>query len=75
MRAVPLLQGLKKGHWSQLKYKGDPMLRPAGTHEIRWLAVLLVRISLALNRALGLNLPPPGEQEPIAENILQVRGP
>ena len=51
------------------------MLRPAGTHEIRWLAVLLVLISLALNRVLGLNPPPEGEQEPIAENILQVRAP
>ena len=48
-------QGLKKGHWSQVRFRGDDMLRPLTSHEIAWLAVLLVRLSEALNRRLGLD--------------------
>ena len=56
-----------------MKYRGDTMLLPASSNEVRWLAVVLVRISLALNRMLALNPPAPGEQEPVSENIVQVR--
>jgi len=64
-------QGLKKGHWSQLRFHGDDMLRPAASNEIAWLAVVLVRLSMWINRALGLDRPPDEDAHP--DNIFQVR--
>ena len=63
-------QGLKKGHWSQLRFHGDDMLRPAASNEIAWLAVVLVRLSMWINRALGLDRPPDEDAHP--DNIFQV---
>lgn len=48
------------------------MLRPPGSHEVRWLAVALVRASVALNRSLGLDPRAQNGQEPLEENVFQV---
>ena len=66
-----LRQGLRKGHWSQLRFHGDEMLRPAASNEVAWLAVVLVRLSMWLNQALGLDRAPDEDAHP--DNIFQVR--
>ena len=65
-------QGLRKGHWSQLRFHGDEMLRPVTSNEIGWLAVASVRLSMRINRALGFDdkeLPSADEQ---VDNVFQV---
>ncbi len=47
------------------------MLRPAASTEVAWLAVVLVRLSMWINRALGLDRPPDEDAHP--DNIFQVR--
>ncbi|KAK9861773.1 hypothetical protein WJX84_002738 [Apatococcus fuscideae] len=47
-------QGLKLGHPSQVRYKGDSMQRPIASNEIGWLVRLLVWVSTSLNQALQL---------------------
>ena len=64
-------QGLRKGHWSQLRFRGDEMLRPPASNEIAWLAVVLVRLSMWINRALGLDRAPDEDAHP--DNIFQAR--
>ena len=63
-------QGLRKGHWSQLRFHGDEMLRPAASNEIAWLAVVLVRLSMWINRAVGLDRPADEDAQP--DNVFQV---
>ncbi|GBF95518.1 hypothetical protein Rsub_07868 [Raphidocelis subcapitata] len=51
----------RAGHWQQVRYQGDWMLRPIASNEIGWLARALVSLSRAANAALGLDgvpLPP-----------------
>ncbi len=43
------------GHWQQLRFKGDWMLRPITTNEIGWLARALVAVSRAVNSYLNLD--------------------
>lgn len=47
--------GLNRHSWMDVKYRGDWMRRPIEAYEIAWLARLLVRLSDALNAALGLD--------------------
>lgn len=49
------LQRLPKSSWRDVRYRGDPMLRPIGSLEVALLARLLVGLSNRLNAALGLS--------------------
>ncbi len=65
-------QGLRKGHWSQLRFRGDEMLRPVTSQEIGWLAVVLVRLSMRVNHAIGLDGGAPTAQDEQPDNVFQV---
>ncbi|KAK9815560.1 hypothetical protein WJX72_005838 [[Myrmecia] bisecta] len=51
------VQGLRRGVWRDVQYKGDWMRRPIASNEIGWLVRLLVLLSDWINRAIGLDLP------------------
>jgi hypothetical protein len=71
LRALPTPS---PGNWREVKYRGDPMLRPIASYEVSWLVRFLVRLSQAINATLGLTAepqPPPAEPP---ETILQVGG-
>lgn len=58
-------QRLPTSSWRDVRFKGDPLLRPIGRYELAWLARPLVALSLALNRRLGLGPgAQPGSQPP-----------
>lgn len=65
-------QGLRRGHWSQVRYRGDPLRRPIASYELAPLARLAVRASEAANRRLRLG-EPLADDEPAADGILQAR--
>lgn len=66
-------QGLRRGHWSEVKYRGDPLRRPIASYEVPVLARLAVRASCAANARLGLYSPVRSDEEPPA-HLLQVPG-
>ena len=71
---LPALPTPSPGNWREIKYRGDPMLRPIASYELSWLVRFLVRLSQAINATLGLTAepqPPPAEPP---ETILQVSG-
>lgn len=68
---MPLLQGVRQGHWSQLKYRGDPLRRPIASYELAPLARLAVKASEAVNTQLRLGQPV-ADDEPPAAGMLQV---
>ncbi|KIZ00357.1 hypothetical protein MNEG_7603 [Monoraphidium neglectum] len=45
----------RAGHWQDLRYRGDWMLRPIASNEVGWLARLLVSISRSINSACALD--------------------
>lgn len=55
------VQGLKRGSWSDMQYKGDWMRRPLASSEVGWLVRLLVYLSDSINASLRLNQPLPEE--------------
>lgn len=75
------LQRLPKSTWRDVRYRGDPLLRPIASFEIGLLVRLLVALSLRLNAALGLAGGGGGrvaaaeqdEGEELVETRLQVR--
>lgn len=75
------LQRLPKSTWRDVRYRGDPLLRPIASFEIGLLVRLLVALSLRLNAALGLAGSGSGggeaggqdEGEELVETRLQVR--
>ncbi|KFM26476.1 hypothetical protein F751_2694 [Auxenochlorella protothecoides] len=48
-------QRLPRSSWRDVRYKGDPMLGPVASTEVAWLVRALVALSVASNRALGLD--------------------
>ena len=66
-------QGLRRGQWADVRYRGDWMRRPIASNELAVLVRTLLWISDALNRSLGLDGPPP-EGGPSPPSIVQVRG-
>lgn len=73
MTTAPLssLQGVRRGHWSQVRYRGDPLRRPIASYELAPLARLAVRASEAANTRLRLGQPvTDGEAPP--QGLLQV---
>ena len=65
------LQGVKRGHWSQLRYRGDTLRRPIASYELAPLVRLLVRASEAANARMRLGTPAAAD-EPALEGPLQV---
>ena len=49
------LQGLKRGSWQEIQYKGDRMRRPLSSSEVPWLVRLLLYLSDAFNAYLELD--------------------
>ena len=64
-------QGFKRGHWSEVRYRGDPLARPIASYEVAPLARVAVRASRALNSRLQLDVPVAGD-EPSPAGWLQV---
>ncbi|KAK9831540.1 hypothetical protein WJX81_007383 [Elliptochloris bilobata] len=48
------VQGLRRGTWRDVAYKGDRMRRPIASNEIGWLVRLLLAVSDCANARLGL---------------------
>jgi len=72
-------QRLPKSTWRDVRYRGDPLLRPITSFEIGLLVRLLVALSMRINAALGLVDRGSGEEqgaeaagEEPPENRLQV---
>ena len=73
----PHTQRLRKGSWRDVRYKGDPMLRPIASFELGMLVRVLVGASRRANALLGLDRTQGGreeEEEGRPETRLQVRG-
>lgn len=62
---------MRRGHWSQLRFRGDPLRRPIASYEVAPLARLAVRASEAANARLRLGAPVPHDELPAA-GLLQV---
>ena len=57
------MQRLPKSSWRDVRYRGDPMLRPIASFEIALLVRLLVALSGRINAALGLSGPRPQQEQ------------
>lgn len=64
-------QGLRRGHWSEVRYRGDPLRRPIASYEVPVLARLAVRASSAANARLRLDSPMADDEAPPA-GLVQV---
>lgn len=64
-------QGLRRGHWSEVRYRGDPLRRPIASYEVPVLARLAVRASSAANVRLRLDTPMADDEAPPA-GLVQV---
>lgn len=51
------MQGLRRGTWRDIAYKGDRMRRPIASNELALLVRLLLLASDAANAQLGLGTP------------------
>lgn len=54
-------QAVRRGQWSDVRYRGDPLRRPIASYEVPIVARWAVRASEAANRALRLDEPPTGD--------------
>lgn len=63
------MQGLKRGSWQEVQYKGEWMRRPLSSSEIGWLVRILLLVSDLANRSLGLDQPPPASEGPVSLDL------